>query len=298
MAQIGFIGLGHMGQPMVCNLIKTGHQVLVFDLNEVAMQSAITLGAKAASSVAELSAASDVIFTMVQTGEQVSQLCLGEHGIFANAKPNSLYIDSSSIDVETSRELHLQAQENEIDMLDAPVSGGVKGAETASLAIMVGGDEAVFERAKPYLNCLGKNIVHAGAAGNGQVAKICNNMILAISMIGISESFNLAEKLGLPAKKLFEISSKASGQCWAMTSYSPVPDCVDNVPSNNDYKPGFTAQMMLKDLNLSQAAANTAELKTGLGAQATKIYQEFVESGHGDVDFSGIIEMLKLKTER
>lgn len=287
---IAFIGLGKMGTPMVKNLLLHGHRIKVFDVVKEAIDHCAQIGAIGASSVAEAVVDAEIIFTMLQTGEQVSDVCLGKSGIFANMQKNALYIDSSSIDIETSRKLHSQAKQQGIAMLDAPVSGGVKGAEAASLTIMVGGEEQDFKRAQPFLELLGKLVIHTGPAGNGQAAKICNNMILGISMIAVSEAFCLAEKLGLDAKKLFEVSSHASGQCWSMTSYCPVPGILENVPANNDYRPGFTAAMMLKDLNLSQNAAKTAHVHTELGAKATDIYQQFVNSDHGQLDFSAIIQ--------
>lgn len=290
---IGFIGLGHMGNPMVCNLLAHDHVVHVFDLDQAAMARCVAKGAQQADSVASLAESADVIFTMLQTGEQVGSVCLGEQGIFQHASAGTLYIDTSSISVEVSRELHAQARNQGIDMLDAPVSGGVAGAEAAALTIMVGGDETGFQRAQALLGELGKNVIHAGAAGSGQAAKICNNMLLGISMIGVAEAFTLANKLGLAPEKLFEISSRASGQCWSMTSYCPWPGLVDNVPSNNDYQPGFSAQMMLKDLRLSQEAAQQVHANTPLAHEATATYAQFVAQGNADIDFSAIIKMLQ-----
>lgn len=292
MKTIGFIGLGHMGHPMVMNLLKNNYTVKVFDLSHNAIQSLVKKGAVAAKSIEEIATNSDVVITMLQTSEQVSLCCLGESGIFAHLNKNdALYIDSSSIDISGSRALHNKAKSLGIRMLDAPVSGGV-AAEAASLTFMVGGEESDFNRAKLILSAMGKKIIHAGGDGNGAAAKICNNMILAISMIGVSEAFVLAKKLGLEPEKLFEIVSNASGQCWSLTSYCPAPNVMPNVPSSNNYKPGFTATMMLKDLNLSQDAAATAKATTPLGKQATALYKEFVEIGNNEVDFSGIINMI------
>jgi len=293
MPNIGFIGLGHMGGPMAKNLVKAGFNVTVFDLNPSAMDSLATLGAKKASSIASLAADNDVFITMLQTGSQVSSVCLSDDGLFSHAKPGSLFIDSSSIDVPTSRGLTQHALEKGLLAVDAPVSGGVAGAESASLTFMVGGNEESFNAALPLLQVLGKKIVHAGQTGTGQAAKICNNMILGISMAAISEAYVLAETLGLKADKLFEIASSASGQCWAMTSYSPIPGLVENVPSNNDYKPGFTAAMMLKDLALSQDAAKNENVHTELGQTAMQLYQQFIDAGNGDLDFSAIIKNIR-----
>lgn len=293
MANIGFIGLGHMGYPMVKNLLHVGHQVKVYDIIPEAVQRLVKEGAQSSRSPADIATDVDVIFTMLQTGEQVKENCLGEDGIFAHAKSDVLYIDSSSIAINDTRALHQKAKEMGLAMIDAPVSGGVKGAEAATLTIMVGGDERHYLHAKEYLQHLGKLVIHAGPAGSGQAAKICNNMILGVSMIAVCEGFILGEKLGLEPKKFFEIASHASSQCWSMTSYCPVPGIMDNVPSNNNYQPGFTAAMMLKDLKLSQNAAQVAHAHTELGALATKIYTEFVENNHAEMDFSGIINMIR-----
>lgn len=292
MTKIAFIGLGKMGSPMVENLLKNHHQVKVFDLVPAAIEHSVKLGAVAASSPVDAVRDAEVIFTMLQTGDQVREVCLGEHGIFKHLKTGALYVDSSSIDIESTRLLHERAEQQHIAMLDAPVSGGVKGAAQATLTIMVGGTDKDFERAKPILQSLGKFVFHAGSAGNGQAAKICNNLILGMSMIAVSEGFVLAEKLGLDPKKFFEISSHSSGQCWVMTNYNPVPGVLENVPANNHYRPGFTAAMMLKDLKLSQAAAKTIGIHTELGAKAVELYQRFLEAHPEELDFSAIIQMI------
>ena len=293
MTKIGFIGLGHMGLPMVKHLLNGSHQVNVFDLSDDALARAVSLGAITSKGPAEIAQQCDVIFTMLQTGEQVASTCLGEQGLFANAKSNALYIDSSSMDIYQCREIHHMAQQHHIAMLDAPVSGGVAGAEAASLTIMVGGELNDFEKAKPFLSLLGKNIIHAGPAGNGQAAKICNNMILGISMIAISEAYTLAEKLGLDAQTFHDISTNASGQCWAMSNYSPVPGILKNAPASHQYQPGFTAHMMLKDLLLSQSAADHAHVSTKLGALATEIYKAFnAVDDQKSLDFSAIIQSI------
>ena len=290
---IGFIGLGHMGNPMAHNLLKAKHTLYVYDINAAAVNKLVEEGAKSVKSPAALAEMAEVIITMVQTGEQVKELCFGEQGIFAHAKPNVLFIDCSSIDISTTRELHAEARKLGIAMLDAPVSGGVAGATAGSLTLMVGGSSQDFERAKPILSALGKKIVHAGADGSGQAAKICNNLLLGISMIGVCEAFSLANKLGLDAKKFFEISSNASGQCWSMTQYCPAPGVLDNVPSNHDYEPGFTAKMMLKDLKLGQHAADAVDALIPLGSIATELYELYVKQGYGDKDFSGIMNLIK-----
>lgn len=292
MTQIAFIGLGKMGAPMALNLLKHGHQVKVFDIVQAAVEHCANYGAIAAASPIDAVKDAEVVWTMLQTGDQVREICLGNQGIFSHLHPGTLYIDSSSIDIESTRFLHHQAEQLNIEMLDAPVSGGVKGAAEATLTIMVGGKLKDFERGKILLQCVGKLVFHAGKAGNGQAAKICNNLILGISMIAVSEGFALAEKLGLDPKIFFEISSHASGECWAMTHYNPVPGVLENVPANHHYQPGFTAAMMFKDLKLSQNAAKNIGMRTELAAKATELYQRFIESGHADLDFSGIIEML------
>lgn len=292
MTQIAFIGLGHMGKPMVQNLIKAGHHVTVFDVMPEAVKAAEKIGAIAGHSIAQMAKDADMMITMVQTGEQVSHICLGEDGLFANAKPGTLYADCSSIDIATCRSLHDEAQKANLCMVDSPVSGGMKGAEAGTLTFMIGGSEENFLKVKSFLDNMGKKIIHAGEAGNGQAAKICNNMLLGISMIGVSEAFTLAEKLGLSAEKLHEISSNASGQCWSLTVNPPVPGLVDTAPANRNFEPGFAAKMMLKDLLLSQNAAQHTGATTPLGAEATALYSLYVNQGKGDKDFSGIIEML------
>lgn len=291
--KIGFIGLGHMGQPMAKNLLKAGFQVTVYDVVPAAVQALINEGAQSAHSIAELASQSDVIITMLQNGKQVSEVCISKDGIFSHAKKDTLYIDSSSIEINTTRELHMLAKTHGIAMIDAPVSGGVGGAAAGSLTFMVGGEEQYYLRALPILEKMGKKIVHAGQAGNGQAAKICNNLILGISMIAVSEGFALGEKLGLDPKKFFEISSNASGQCWSMTSYCPVPDVIEKSPANNHYQPGFMAKMMLKDLRLGQHAAESVNANIPLGTEAAALYSMFVNQGFGDMDFSGIINMIK-----
>lgn len=293
MKKIGFIGLGHMGNPMVQNLLKNKFEVIVFDVVEAAIKPLVALGAQQAKNPTEIAQNADVVITMLQTGDQVKQCCLGEQGIFSHLKSNALFIDCSSIDVQTSRELHAAAKSKNILMCDAPVSGGVLAAQNATLTFMVGGDEKNFELAKNILSAMGKKIIYAGLAGSGVAAKICNNMLLAISMIGVCEAFTLAEKLGLEAQKLFEISSNASGQCWSLNQYCPSPNILPNVPSSNDYKPGFTAKMMLKDLRLSQDAAEKTHATTPLGKHAMQLYEDFIKLNKDEIDFSGIIQMLK-----
>lgn len=293
MAAVGFIGLGNMGGPMALNLVKAGHQLTVFDLSDKAVDTLVKEGAKKAGKAGDVVKDAEIVITMLPAGPHVESVYLGSDGLLANAKKGTLFIDSSTIDVPTARKVIAEAEEKGMEMVDAPVSGGVGGAQAGTLTFMVGGEAASFERAKPLLDVMGKNVFHAGAAGNGQVAKVCNNMLLGISMIGTCEAFLLGEKLGLDAETLFNISSTASGQCWSMTSYCPVPGPVPASPANNDYKPGFTAGMMLKDLRLAQDAAETAHAPTPLGAQAAQLYGLLEASGHEGIDFSGIIKLLR-----
>jgi 3-hydroxyisobutyrate dehydrogenase len=293
MTKVGFIGLGNMGMPMAQNLLKAAYEVTGFDLNAHATELLAANGGTSANSVADACKAAEVVITMLPAGEQVHDVYLGAEGVLGAVAPGTLLIDSSTIDVQTARDVAQAAQDKGLAMVDAPVSGGVTGAEAATLTFMVGGSDDAFERARPVLEKMGKTIVHAGGPGNGQAAKICNNMILGASMIVVCEAFLLAEKLGLDPQKLFDISSKSSGQCWSMTSYCPVPGPVPASPANRDYKAGFTAAMMLKDLQLAQTAARATHATTPLGAGAAAVYDRFVESGGSSVDFSGIIRYLR-----
>ena len=289
---IGFIGLGNMGLPMARNLMRAGHRLRGFDVVPASVEAAVAAGAATAGSVAEAAAGAELVITMLPEGRHVREVWLGPAGILAHAAPETLLIDCSTIDVETARAVNRAAGERGLEVLDAPVSGGVAGAENATLTFMVGGSEAGVARARPVLAQMGKAVVHAGASGNGQAAKICNNMMLGISMIGVCEAFVLAERLGLAADKLFEVSSQSSGQCWSLTNYCPVPGLVPSSPANRDYRPGFTAAMMAKDLRLAQAAAQAVDAPTPLGAEARQLYALFTNGGHGGLDFSAIIKML------
>jgi 3-hydroxyisobutyrate dehydrogenase len=295
MARIGFIGLGNMGSPMAENLIKAGHAVTGFDINADAIEKLQALGAEAAATASAAATGRDVVISMLPSGKEVRDIYLGDDGVIARAAPGTLLIDSSTIDVETARDVADAARGQGHAMLDAPVSGGVSGAQSASLTFMVGGTDDAFAQAQPILAAMGKTIVHAGDAGSGQAAKICNNMILGASMIIVSEAFVLAERLGLSAQKLFEISSKSSGQCWSMTSYCPVPGLVPTSPANREFQAGFTAAMMLKDLRLAQEAARMAGSTAPLGAAAAALYDLYVAEQDAGRDFSGIIEFLRAK---
>lgn len=293
MAEIGFIGLGHMGGPMAANLIKAGHKLRVFDISEAAMARLAAAGAAAASSASDAAKGAEAVITMLPASEHVRDVYLGGQGVIAAASPGSLLIDCSTIDVKTAREISAAAASAGYDMLDAPVSGGTAGAQMATLTFMAGGSDAAFARAEPILAAMGKTAIHAGGPGNGQAAKICNNMILGISMIAVSEAFALAEKLGLSDQMLFDIASKSSGQCWSLTSYCPAPGPVPASPANRDYAPGFTSAMMLKDLRLAQEAARGAGANTPLGAEAAALYALFATHGGGGLDFSAIYKFLK-----
>ncbi len=293
MATIGFIGIGNMGGPMAANLVAGGHSVRVFDLEASLVEGLVEKGAEAAPSVAEVATGADVVVTMLPAGKHVALVYVGDGGILGAVDPGVSLIDCSTIDVETARSVSAKAAEAGFEMVDAPVSGGVGGATAGTLTFMVGGTEAAFDRAEPILSVMGKAVVHAGGPGNGQAAKICNNMILGISMIAVSEAFALGRKLGLDPARLFEISSQSSGQCWSMTSYCPVPGPVPASPANRDYQAGFTAAMMLKDLVLAQDAARAADAATPLGAEARALYDKFVAADNGGLDFSGIIKMIE-----
>jgi 3-hydroxyisobutyrate dehydrogenase len=289
---IGFIGLGNMGLPMCRNLLKAGHAVRCFDLSGDAVRAAVEAGAAAAPSAAAAAGGAEVVVTMLPEGRHVRAVYLGEGGVLAAARQGALLIDCSTIDVETSRAVHEAAAAGGLAMVDAPVSGGVHGAEAATLTFMVGGGEEAFARARPILERMGKAVIHAGAAGNGQAAKICNNMLLGIHMVSVAEAFCLAARLGLSAESLFEIVKGSSGQCWSMTSYCPVPGLVPSAASNRDFRPGFTAAMMLKDLRLAQAAAAAVGASTPLGAEAAQLFNLFAQNGKDALDFSAIIKMI------
>ena len=292
MTSIAFIGVGNMGGPMARNLLKAEHALAAFDLSGQVLEPVVKAGASKAASVNDAVKDADVVITMLPAGQHVRAVYLDD-GILAHAKKGALLVDSSTIDVDSARAVHDAANEAGFDFLDAPVSGGTGGAEAGTLAFMCGGSDKAFARAQPILAKMGKRIVHAGGAGAGQAAKICNNMLLAISMIGTCEAFALGEKLGLEPQKLFDIMSAASGQCWSLTTYCPVPGPVPTSPANRDYTGGFATALMLKDLKLSQSAAQSAGAATPLGAEAAQLYALFAAQGHAGTDFSGIIRMLR-----
>jgi len=283
--KIGFIGLGNMGAPMAANLIKAGHQVTGFDVAGVTVE-----GAAKAGSAAEAASGQDAVITMLPNGEIL-------RSVYAEIVPagakGSVFIDCSTVDVDSARAAHEMAGANGLLSVDAPVSGGVGGAAAGTLTFMAGGSDEAFSRAAPLFEIMGKKAVHCGAAGAGQSAKICNNMLLGISMIGTCEAFALAEKLGLSAQSLFDVVSTSSGSCWSVNTYCPVPGVGPQSPADNGYKPGFAAELMLKDLKLSQQAAESVSAQTPMGARATELYDQFVAGKGKGRDFSAMIEELK-----
>ena len=292
MTTIAFIGLGNMGNPMAANLVKAGHAVRGFDLVAANLDTAKQGGVEIARDARAAVEGADVVVTMLPAGKHV--LAVYEDIVPAAAK-GTLFIDSSTIDVGSARQAHAIAAGAGMLSIDAPVSGGVGGAEAGTLTFMAGGSAEAFARAETVLEPMAGRVVHCGEAGAGQAAKICNNMILGISMIGVGEAFVLAEKLGLSHQALFDVASTSSGQCWSLTTYCPVPGPVPSSPANRDYKPGFAAALMLKDLKLAQEAAQSAGAVTPLGAEATQLYALFEAMGHGGTDFSGIINFLRGK---
>lgn len=290
MSKIGFIGLGNMGFPMAKNLASAGHELHVFDMSETALANAKTEGMSVASTAANAARGADFIVTMLPNGA-ISLSVLNE--IASACTKGATIIDSSTIDVSSAKKAHYIAKQTGLGFVDAPVSGGVVGAEAGTLTFMVGGDQSSFDNAKPLLDIMGGKIVHCGDGGAGQSAKICNNMLLAISMIGTCEAFSLAEKLGLSAQSAFDVMSTSSGFCWSINNYCPVPEVGPKSPADNDYKPGFATELMIKDLGLSQQAADETGQATPMGQYATTLYKHFLENGGEGKDFSGIIKYLQ-----
>jgi 3-hydroxyisobutyrate dehydrogenase len=293
MARIGFVGLGNMGAPMAANLLKAGHVVTGYDLSQTSLQALKQAGGEVAASAAEAAFGAEVVITMLPAGEHVREVWLNQGGLIDAVKATGpLLIDCSTIDVDSARTVATEAEAAGLTMLDAPVSGGTVGAQNGTLTFMVGGTDEGFARGLPILQAMGKNIFHAGAIGAGQAVKICNNMMLAINMVGVAEGFLLAEKLGLDWAKLHEICSTATSNSWALSSYCPAPGPVPAAPSNRDYAPGFMAALMLKDVKLSQAAADSTGAPTPLAAQAMSFYQAVVDAGDGAKDFSVVFRWL------
>jgi 3-hydroxyisobutyrate dehydrogenase len=290
MANIAFLGLGNMGAPMAANLVKAGHWVAGYDLVESQKRAAAETGVSIMGSAREAVAGADIVVTMLPAGRHV--LAAWDDFLSA-AKKGALVIDSSTIDVDSARKAHDLGGAAGVLTLDAPVSGGVGGATAGTLTFMCGGSPEAFARAKPALDVMGKRIVHCGGPGAGQAAKICNNMILGATMIATCEAFALAEKLGLSAQALFDVASTSSGQSWSLTTYCPVPGPVPTSPANRDYKPGFAASLMLKDMKLAQEAAASAGVAIPLSGEAAQLYALFVSAGHGGDDFSGVINFLR-----
>src|SRR5690349_24805807 len=290
MANIAFIGLGNMGGPMAANLVKAGHKVVAFDLVAASRDQARSDGAAIAESAVSSVKGAEIVITMLPAGKHV--LSVWNEVVPAMTR-GALIIDCSTIDVESSKQAHALAAKHGVASVDAPVSGGTGGAKGATLTFMCGGEDKAFAAARPVLEKMGKKIVHCGGAGAGQGVKICNNMVLAVSMIALGEAFALAEKLGLSHQAVFDVVSTSSGQCWALTSYCPVPGPVPTSPANNDYKPGFATALMVKDLTLAQDAAKSAGVATPLGKQAQELYKAFDSAGNGGVDFSGIIQHVR-----
>ena len=294
--KIAFLGLGNMGSPMALNLQEAGHEVLAFDVMEPARNAGQQAGLKIAESGEEAVAAADVVITMFPAGKHVLEAyrgASGGKGLLAAASPGTLFIDSSTISVEEAREAADLAREAGHRPVDAPVSGGVAGAKAGTLTFMVGGGQEEFDAARPLFEAMGRKIVHCGSAGNGQAAKVCNNMLLAITTIGAAEAFVLGQRLGLQPQALFDVMSTSAAQCWAVSTNCPVPGLVPDNPASNDYRPGFAAALMAKDLGLAKAALESTGTGATFGAAAQRAYAEFMESGHGDLDFSAIIHTVE-----
>lgn len=295
--RIAFIGLGNMGGPMAANLVKAGHEVIGFDLAPEALDRARAAGVRVANSATEAAVDAGTVVTMLPAGRHVLAVYGGEDGLLATVRPGTLFIDCSTIAVDDARAVHGLAAEAGHRVLDAPVSGGTVGAEAGTLTLMVGGSEADFEQARPVLEAVGKRVVYCGGAGAGQAAKVCNNMILGVSMIAVSEAFVLGEKLGLSNEALYDVASVSSGQCWALTTNCPVPGPVPTSPANRDYAPGFAGALMAKDLGLAVRALESAGVEGRLGSLAEQIYREFAAGDGSGRDFSAIIQEIRATSE-
>ncbi|MEX3651283.1 3-hydroxyisobutyrate dehydrogenase [Mycolicibacterium fortuitum] len=289
MTTIAFLGLGHMGGPMAANLVAAGHTVHGFDPVPASKAAAEAKGAKVFDTGAEAVAGAEVVITSLPNGNIV-KACYAE--VLRVAPKGTLFIDTSTISVDDAREIHAKAGEHGLAQLDAPVSGGVKGATAGTLAFMVGGEDEAVERARPVLEPMAGKIIHCGGSGTGQAAKLCNNMVLAVQQIAVGEAFVLAEKLGLSAQSLFDVITGATGNCWAVHTNCPVPGPVPTSPANNDFKPGFATALMNKDLGLAMAAVMSTGSSAPLGTHAAQIYAAFADE-HADKDFSAVIETLR-----
>lgn len=291
--KIAFIGLGHMGGPMARNLIKAGHAVRVFDLNSVAVQALADAGAEATLSPADAARQAEFVITMLPAAAHVQAVLTGPEGVLGAVPLGVPIVDSSTIDPASARHFAELAAKNGNPLADAPVSGGTGGATAGTLTFMVGASPELFAQVQPVLQAMGKNIVHCGATGTGQVAKVCNNLLLAISMIGVSEAMTLGASLGIDPKVLAGIINTSSGRCWSADTYNPYPGVMDGVPAARGYSGGFGVNLMLKDLGLATTAAQQAGQQLPLGAVAQQLYQTWSEQGHGALDFSSIIQMLQ-----
>lgn len=290
MAKIAFIGLGNMGGPMAANLVRKGHEVIGFDLSDIALQTLVSVGGHAADSALAAVKAAEVIISMLPSGKHVADMYSEE--LISCLQPGTLLIDSSTIDAVTARSVALKVSSKGCRMIDAPVSGGTGGAQAGTLTFIVGGAQEDFEKAKPILECMGQNIFHAGESGAGQVAKICNNMLLAIHMIGTSEAINLGIRHGLDPKVLSEIMQKSSGRNWSLEVYNPYPGVMENTPASKEYAGGFAVDLMTKDLGLAAEAGLDTRTSTPLGNTALNLYRMWSEAGNGKFDFSSIIQFL------
>ena len=291
--KIGFVGLGNMGGPMAHNLLKAGHQLTVFDLNQAALKAAVDAGAGSAASLQALASSSEMIITMLPAAAHVRAVYLGADGLLAHVAPGVPLIDSSTIDPETIKQLAVAAAKQGNAVADAPVSGGTGGAQAGTLTFMVGGTPAVFEQIKPVLAAMGKNIVHCGDTGTGQVAKICNNLLLGISMIGVAEAMSLGAALGIDTAVLAGIINTSTGRCWSSDTYNPYPGVIDTAPASRGYTGGFGTDLMLKDLGLATEAAKQVKQPVMLGAAAQQLYQLLSQQGSGALDFSAVIGLYR-----
>lgn len=291
--KIGFIGLGNMGNPMARNLLKAGHQLVVYDIIPSAVEKLSSFGAKTAPSIKQLTSEVEVVISMLPSSPHVKEAYLHPNGVLSGIKPGIIAVDSSTIDPHTAREVAAVAAKQNNPMLDAPVSGGTGGAEAATLTFMVGGNLEDFNVVKPILSCMGKNIVHCGPSGNGQVAKLCNNMLLAISMIGVSEAMTLGVALNIDPKVLAGVINTSSGRCWSSDTYNPFPGILEKVPAARDYTGGFASDLMLKDLGLAIESARLSKHPVLMGALAQQLYQLISSKGEGQKDFSAIIKLYK-----
>ena len=290
---IGFIGLGNMGKGMALNLVKAGHKVSVYDINTEVVNNLNSKGCVGCSDLLTLVSDVEVVISMLPEGSHVRDVYLNENGVIAHANKDTLLIECSTIDINTIKNVGEIATNKGMRIIDAPVSGGIVGADNGTLTFMVGGSEVNFNSALLILSDMGKNVIHAGELGAGLAVKICNNMILGTTMIALAESFTMAKKLGLDQKKFFEISSKATGMSWAMLNHLPVANIIETSSANNNFKPGFAAEMMLKDLSLAQNAADSVNISTPIGLKALDMYKEFINQGKGSLDYSAIIKLIE-----